>query len=94
MARDDPMMRFRAPTELKARIEEAAAKNGRSLNAEIVQRLDASLSGRPILDVSESEGLDSDERSLVRLWRAINDTEQSALRTLVERLADKARSSG
>lgn len=90
MARDDPMMRFRAPTELKEKIEESAAKTGRSLNAEIVQRLQASLSGRPILDVSESEGLDADERSLVRMWRAMNESERYALRVVAERLADKA----
>lgn len=41
MARDDPMMRFRAPENLKREIEEAAARNGRSLNAEIVHRLEA-----------------------------------------------------
>ncbi|MFW6681762.1 Arc family DNA-binding protein [Komagataeibacter intermedius] len=42
MARNDPMMRFRAPEELKARIEQAAAKNSRTLNAEIIYRLDRS----------------------------------------------------
>lgn len=36
MARDDPMMRFRAPPDLKAWLEESAARNQRSLNAEIV----------------------------------------------------------
>lgn len=42
MARDDPMMRFRAPSELKQKIEEAAAENGRSLNADILHRLEFS----------------------------------------------------
>ncbi|MCP1274814.1 Arc family DNA-binding protein [Gluconobacter albidus] len=42
MARDDPMMRFRAPKDLKSKIEESASQNGRSLNAEIVHRLEAS----------------------------------------------------
>lgn len=39
MARDDPMMRFRASEKLKREIEEAAARNGRSINSEIVHRL-------------------------------------------------------
>jgi len=42
MARNDPMMRFRAPEELRARLEAAAAESHRSLNAEIVQRLEQS----------------------------------------------------
>jgi len=36
MAREDPMMRFRAPAELKAWVEAQAAENGRSVNAELV----------------------------------------------------------
>lgn len=51
MARDDPMMRFRAPTHLKERIEEAAAKNGRSLNSEIVQRLEESFEPSSIPEI-------------------------------------------
>lgn len=70
-------------------MEKSADSNHRSVNAEIVQRLDASLSGRPILDVPQSEGLDADERSLIRMWRAMNDAERFALRAVAERLADK-----
>jgi len=36
MAADDPMIRFRAPQELKEWIEDQAKRNGRSMNAEIV----------------------------------------------------------
>jgi len=43
MARDDPQFRIRLPAELKSRIEEEAARAGRSLNAEIVHRLGESL---------------------------------------------------
>lgn len=42
MAVDDPMMRVRLPAPLKARIEEAARAGGRSMNSEIVQRLEYS----------------------------------------------------
>lgn len=42
MARDDPHFRLRLPPDLKARVEDAARAAGRSINAEIVQRLEAS----------------------------------------------------
>lgn len=42
MAREDPQLKLRLPVELKARIEAAASTSGRSINAEIVQRLEAS----------------------------------------------------
>ncbi|MEI7367175.1 Arc family DNA-binding protein [Pectobacterium sp. 1950-15] len=42
MSREDPQFRIRLPIELKEKIEESAKANSRSLNAEIVQRLDVS----------------------------------------------------
>jgi len=39
MSRDDPQMKIRLPEELKTRIEGSATDAGRSLNAEIVERL-------------------------------------------------------
>lgn len=42
MARDDPHFRLRLPADLKARVEEAARAANRSINAEIVQRLEGS----------------------------------------------------
>jgi predicted DNA-binding protein len=42
MAADDPMMRVRLPPALKERIAEASKASGRSMNAEIVQRLEYS----------------------------------------------------
>jgi hypothetical protein len=43
MARSDPQVNLRLPALLKERLEAASAKSGRSVNAEIVQRLDDSL---------------------------------------------------
>ena len=43
MARTDPQFNVRMPADLKEKIEEAAKKNGRSMNAEIVYRLQRSL---------------------------------------------------
>ncbi|MFG1276531.1 Arc family DNA-binding protein [Xanthobacter autotrophicus] len=40
MTREDPQMKLRLPPDLKQRISEAAVANNRSLNAEIVGRLE------------------------------------------------------
>jgi len=42
MSREDPQLRIRLPIDLKEKIEESAKSNSRSMNAEIVQRLDSS----------------------------------------------------
>jgi len=42
MSREDPQFRIRLPVELKGKVEESAKINNRSLNAEIVHRLNAS----------------------------------------------------
>lgn len=44
MSRDIAPFGVRMPTELKTLVEEAAAANGRSINAEVVARLQGSLS--------------------------------------------------
>ena len=43
MARTDPQFNVRMPADLKEKIEDAAKKNGRSMNAEIVYRLQQSI---------------------------------------------------
>lgn len=48
MADNDPQMKLRLPPELKALIEETARKNKRSMNAEIVDRLEISFSLKEI----------------------------------------------
>ncbi|MBF0693384.1 Arc family DNA-binding protein [Providencia alcalifaciens] len=45
MSREDPQLRIRLPIELKEKIEVAAKENTRSMNAEIVQRLEISFLG-------------------------------------------------
>ncbi|MCE4073609.1 MULTISPECIES: Arc family DNA-binding protein [Pseudomonas] len=42
MSRDDPQFKLRMPAELRARAEQAANASGRSLNGELVARLEAS----------------------------------------------------
>lgn len=45
MSRDIAPLGLRMPAELKTQIEQAAKRTGRSMNAEIVARLQSSLSG-------------------------------------------------
>jgi len=42
MSREDPQMKIRLPADLKDQIETAAKDSGRSMNAEIVARLERS----------------------------------------------------
>lgn len=59
--------------ELKARLEETAKANGRSLNAECVARLQASVEGAPrdlIKEpTAEYRSLTETERSMLQLFR-------------------------
>jgi uncharacterized protein (DUF1778 family) len=48
MGREDPQLKLRLTEELKSRITEAAKANGRSVNAEIVARLEAYENGGDI----------------------------------------------
>lgn len=43
MTREDPQMKLRLPADLKDQLAELAEANGRSLNAEVVIRLEESL---------------------------------------------------
>lgn len=45
MKRTDPQYKLRIPEDLKSQIEGAAKANNRSMNAEIISRLEASFSG-------------------------------------------------
>lgn len=45
MTREDPQMKLRLPADLKDRLTALATENGRSLNAEVVKRLEESLEG-------------------------------------------------
>lgn len=49
MSRDITPFGLRMPAELKARVDAAATKNGRSINAELIARLQESFEGRTAL---------------------------------------------
>ncbi len=57
MSREDPQLRIRLPIELKEKIEEASRANNRSMNAEIVQRLDSTF----LVEVSDDKVLSVEE---------------------------------
>ncbi|HBN7263402.1 TPA: Arc family DNA-binding protein [Escherichia coli] len=59
MSREDPQLRIRLPVELKEKIDDAAKANNRSMNAEIVQRLDQSFLNEVLEDevVSANQAL-------------------------------------
>lgn len=46
MAREDPQLKLRLTEEMKAKVTEAAKASGRSVNAEIVARLEASFDAK------------------------------------------------
>ncbi len=50
MAREDPQMKLRLPEQLRDQVAEAAGQNGRSLNAEIVKRLEWSFKAAHLYD--------------------------------------------
>lgn len=43
MAREDPLFRLRMPEDMKSTLQQAAKRNRRSLNAEIVARLESTM---------------------------------------------------
>jgi hypothetical protein len=71
MARNDPQMKLRLPAELKAKIDEQAHAAGRSINAEIVQRLEGSFEPPPDLDRLEFVAAQAAQRSLMTFLRAM-----------------------
>lgn len=78
MARDDAQFRVRLPDKLRAEIIEQAEKNGRSINAEIVARLENSL-GWDRFDPEDmnaaindlQEALRDTRHEISELWRAM-----------------------
>lgn len=103
MSRDDPQFKLRLPADLKARIDQAAAENRRSINAELVARLEDSFIPRSMDDI-ERDSLSKLERELAdlsiesfKLTHEMNSlqamlakTSESDARPLRERLAEIA----
>ncbi|MBT8767567.1 Arc family DNA-binding protein [Metapseudomonas boanensis] len=50
MSREDPQFKLRMPIELRAQVEQAAKNSGRSLNSELVARIEGSFVGASTLE--------------------------------------------
>ena len=86
MARTDPQFNVRMPADLKEKIEEAAKENGRSMNAEIVYRLQKSIEE----DQAETGGIQQIEFRIVdpsigkgpqKIFNALEEMEKILLGT-------------
>ena len=86
MARTDPQFNVRMPADLKEKIEEAAKENGRSMNAEIVYRLQKSIEE----DQAEIGGIQQMEFRIVdpsigkgpqKIFNALDEMEKILLNT-------------
>ena len=77
MAADDPHFRLRIPVELRDLLRDAAAKNSRSINAEILHRLAMSFPDPDLDKLAREQALKSRERQV-----------EEQVRYLTESLAD------
>lgn len=68
MAREDPQMKLRLPVDLKSRIEEVAKSSNRTLNAEIVDRLQGTFK-QPNTEIQFSRGDDASEEMFANIRR-------------------------
>ncbi|EAU0042222.1 Arc family DNA-binding protein [Salmonella enterica subsp. enterica] len=55
MSRDDPQFKLRLPADLKAKLDQRAKLNGRSINAELVQIVRSALSDPNTISASEMD---------------------------------------
>ncbi|HEM7855904.1 Arc family DNA-binding protein [Citrobacter koseri] len=55
MSRDDPQFKLRLPADLKAKLDQRAKMNGRSINAELVQIVRMALSEPSSLSVCRDD---------------------------------------
>lgn len=55
MSREDPQLKIRLPLELKEKITQSAANHGRSINSEVVARLEQSFDEPMAFDPTNAE---------------------------------------
>lgn len=86
MARDDPHFRLRIPEDLKRRVTEAADSNKRSINAEIIARLEHSFVG---MTLDGASLIDSAVAAAHATGRNEDDVIEILAEKIVARLAEK-----
>ena len=86
MSRDDPQMKIRLPAELKAGVETAAKANNRTMNAEIVARLQATFrdaTPKHTFDLIEDTAIASDEVLTPEQMELVREAATAAARHVV-----------
>ncbi|WP_318392399.1 Arc family DNA-binding protein [Enterobacter sp.] len=83
MSREDPQLRIRLPAELKEKIEQSAKVNNRSMNAEIVTRLNLSYL------IDSDKGLLTDLAEPKSFVDALGEHTRSVLEVELPALIDK-----
>ena len=85
MTREDPQLKLRLTAEMKAKVTEAARASGRSVNAEITDRLEASFGAESVLvsTVRSLENIAEEMRYQRDVLRWMN-SQQEGLIDLVE----------
>lgn len=88
MAKDDPHFRLRLPVELKNEIEQAAKENNRSINAEIISRLEDASSAAPLLKelISLLESASKRERENLEILKWFRE-QQDGFNAVVDMIA-------
>ncbi|MEK5750814.1 Arc family DNA-binding protein [Acinetobacter variabilis] len=79
MSREDPQLKIRLPLELKEKITQSAADHGRSINSEVVARLEQSF--EPEVKVSETLEFELMKRSYLDQAQQVKE-----LKEMVEKL--------
>lgn len=80
MSREDPPLRIRLPEALKTKVQSRAAENSRSMNAEIVRRLEWSLK-------AEEGEAGTDARRFLQMGLPNEVTNADRIAVLEDRLA-------
>lgn len=95
MSREDPQMKIRLPADLKDQIETASKNSGRSMNAEIVARLQDSFNPLPNIFINDGNGMTalvSSKSKLTQLAGDLNSLQDQ--RNTLAVLLHAAKSSG
>lgn len=81
-----PMIHVRVPDALKDKLGSLAKENGRSMTAEIVQRLEASLDDRNAPHIPETKDINESERAFLQTMRGLTIEQQDAVKEIVRQL--------
>ncbi|MFT8367548.1 MAG: Arc family DNA-binding protein [Acetobacter papayae] len=80
---------LRASRELLDRLKTAADERSHSMNAEIVQRLEASLDERNAPHIPETKEISESEKALLQTMRGLTTDEQEAVKEIARQLHEK-----